>query len=111
MRRTFEVVESPELHVQAAVFAFGREDLIPGMFISFVKELNNRLDNGVGIFQYYLERHIEVDGDHHSHLAEAMTSKLCGDDAIKWQQAPEAVKATLTARLALWFATADQNKH
>lgn len=40
---TFEVIDSVKTNVQAAVFAFGREDLIPGMFISFVRELKDRL--------------------------------------------------------------------
>jgi hypothetical protein len=99
---TFEVIEQGEPHVQAAVFTFGREDLIPGMFVSFVKQLDANTNHGVSIFQYYLERHIEVDGGHHSHLAYQMTSELCGNDELKWQQATEAVKAALHARINLW---------
>jgi hypothetical protein len=99
---TFEVIEQGEPHVQAAVFTFGREDLIPGMFISFVKQLDVNTNYGVSIFQYYLERHIEVDGDHHSHLAYQMTAELCGNDELKWQQATQAVKAALHARIRLW---------
>ena len=68
VRTTFDVIDAGQPHVQAAVFTFGREDLIPGMFMAFVKELNKQTDK-VSTLQYYLERHIEVDGDHHSHLA------------------------------------------
>lgn len=99
---TFQVIDSGKPHVQAAVFAFGREDLIPGMFISFVRELRQRIPGKVDTLLYYLERHIEVDGDHHSHLAHEMTAELCGDDPLKWREAAEAVKAALEARLALW---------
>jgi len=99
---TFEVIEQGESHVQAAVFTFGREDLIPGMFISFVKELDANTNHGVSTFQYYLERHIEVDGGHHSLLAYQMTAELCGNDELKWQQATDAVKSALHARIRLW---------
>jgi hypothetical protein len=99
---TFEVIERGAPYTQAAVFTFGREDLIPGMFISFVKQLDANTGHQVSIFQYYLERHIEVDGDHHSHLAYQMTAELCGEDDIKWHHATQAVKAALQARINLW---------
>lgn len=100
---TFDVIATGKPHVMAAVFTFGREDLIPGMFISFVAELNKQGHNA-DIFQYYLERHIEVDGDHHSHLAYKMTAELCGEDTAKWVEARNAVEQALQARVALWDA-------
>jgi len=102
VQHTFEVIDSPKNHVQAAVFTFGREDLIPDMFVSIVKELSQQLPGKVDILLYYLERHIEVDGDHHSQLAYQMTAELCGEDGIKWQEATEAVKEALQTRIALW---------
>ena len=105
---TFEVIELSELHVQAAVFTFGREDLIPGMFISFVKQLDISTEHQVSIFQYYLERHIEVDGTHHSQLAYQMTAELCGDDEDKWEQAIYGVKTALLARINLLDSVVDE---
>lgn len=102
VKHTFEVIATNKSHIQAAVFTFGREDLIPGMFIEMVKKLNGQLPGKVEILLYYLERHIEVDGDHHSQLAYQMTAELCGDDDTKWHEATIAVKAALQARLALW---------
>ncbi|MBS1689134.1 MAG: DUF3050 domain-containing protein [Bacteroidetes bacterium] len=99
---TFNVVSTGKLHIQAAVFTFGREDLIPGMFISMVRELAQKFPGAIDTFQYYLERHIEVDGDHHSHLAYQMTEELCGNDEDKWLEATAAVKAALHSRIALW---------
>jgi hypothetical protein len=99
---TFDVIATDKSHLTAAVFTFGREDLIPGMFIEMVKKLNGQLPGKVDILLYYLERHIEVDGDHHSQLAYQMTAELCGEDDIKWTEATKAVKAALQARLALW---------
>jgi hypothetical protein len=104
IENTFSVVRSRHSYLQAAVFTFGREDLIPGMFISFVNELNKQTDNQISILKYYLERHIEVDGDHHSHLAYQMTEELCGNDPEKWEQATIAVKDALQHRIKLWNA-------
>ena len=103
---TFEVVNSGRAHIQAAVFTFGREDLIPGMFISFVRELSRQNPGNVDILRYYLERHIEVDGDHHSQLAYRMTEELCGTDQLKWKEATEEVAKALQARIRLWDAIA-----
>lgn len=104
MENTFSVVRSEDAYLQAAVFTFGREDLIPGMFISFVNELNKQTGNQISILKYYLERHIEVDGDHHSHLAYQMTEELCGNDPQKWKEATVAVKDALKHRINLWNA-------
>lgn len=105
---TFEVVTSGHAHIQAAVFTFGREDLIPGMFISFVRELSHQNPGNVDILKYYLERHIEVDGDHHSQLAYRMTEELCGTDEVKWKEATVEVAKALEARIRLWDAIAAQ---
>jgi hypothetical protein len=99
---TFDVIDSGKDYIQAAVFTFGREDLIPGMFISMVKELSLQLPGKVDTLLYYLQRHIEVDGGHHSNLAYQMTAELCGNDDDKWDEALLAVKEALQVRIALW---------
>ncbi len=99
---TFDIIQQKKPHVSAAVFTFGREDLIPGIFMSLVNDLNKSQPENIGLFKYYLERHIEVDGTHHSHLALSMTEQLCGNDASKWAEAEEAVAEALHMRLLLW---------
>jgi hypothetical protein len=99
---TFNVIQSSKPHVMAAVFTFGREELIPGMFIALVNDLNRNFPNEIGAFKYYLDRHIEIDGGHHSHLALRMTENLCGNDAEKWQEAQSAVELSLKMRHLLW---------
>ncbi len=101
---TFEVIEKAPVHVQAAVFTFGREDLIPDMFMGLVKDLSVQYPTQLAVFKYYLERHIEVDGDHHSHLAMEMVDELCGEDDLKWEQATEAALLSLQYRKRLWDA-------
>ncbi len=97
---TFGTIASGELHAIAAVFTFGREDLIPDMFLRIVKDLS--APRSFGIFTYYLERHIEVDGGHHSHLAMAMLEELCGTDDAKWEAAARSAGLALEARIRLW---------
>lgn len=105
---TFEVINTNEPHIQAAVFTFGREDLIPNMFLSIVNDLDSKFPGQVSEFKYYLERHIEVDGDHHSHLALAMTAELCGDDEEKWAEIEEAAIKSLQMRIGLWDGIYDE---
>ena len=101
---TFKIVNHAPAHVQAAVFTFGREDLIPDMFTRLLEKLFAESPDKVSIFKYYIERHIEVDGGHHSHLALEMVSELCGDDAVKWKEAEQASKEALQIRARLWDA-------
>ncbi|RZJ88688.1 MAG: DUF3050 domain-containing protein [Chryseobacterium sp.] len=99
---TFSVINGKKTHVQASVFTFGREDLIPNMFTTMVNDLNSSFPNELTIYKYYLDRHIEVDGDHHSQLALDMTSELCGENEHYWNDALEFTKLALAQRVALW---------
>jgi len=101
---TFDVAYNAPIHVKAAVFTFGREDLIPSMFMKILDKIYADAPDKVSIFKYYIERHIEVDGDHHSHLALDMVSNLCGSDATKWDEATKASDKALALRIGLWDA-------
>ena len=105
---TFDISFNAPLHVRAAVFTFGREDLIPSMFMKILDKIYADAPDKVSIFKYYIERHIEVDGDHHSHLALDMVSRLCGSDASKWEEATVASIKALALRIGLWDAIFDQ---
>lgn len=101
---TFDIAQDAPLHVKAAVFTFGREDLIPDMFTQLLNEIYSEHPKQVSIFKYYIERHIEVDGGHHSQLATEMVAELCGNDAIKWEEATAASIKSLQMRSLLWDA-------
>lgn len=99
---TFRIIESGDNHVLAAVFTFGREDLIPDMFLQMLNKLSKAVSGDISTLKYYIERHIEVDGDHHSLLACQMTENLCGDSSQKWMEAEAEVIHSLRARVQLW---------
>jgi len=107
LKFTFEVIESNKTHIVAAVFTFGREDLIPDMFIEMIKNINNDSDLDLSHLIYYLERHIEVDSGEHGPMALKMIQELCGDDPVKWEEALVASKTALNHRIALWNGIAD----
>jgi hypothetical protein len=105
---TFKIIRSNKDHLQSAIFTFGREDLIPGMFVSIVNDIHKNFPDSISIFKYYLERHIEVDGDHHSHLALQMTSNLCSTDDLFWKEAEQATIESLQKRIDLWDGVYNQ---
>ena len=107
LKFTFEVIESNKTHVVAAVFTFGREDLIPDMFIEMIRNINNDSNLDLSHLIYYLERHIEVDAGEHGPMALKMIQELCGDDPAKWEEALVVSKAALNHRIALWDGIAD----
>lgn len=102
-----ELVSSGNAGQVAAAFCFGREDIIPGMFSRLLDGFHSA---GLQVprLQHYIERHIEVDGDHHGPLAHLMVDRLCGDSDVTLKQAVDAAKAALTNRIALWDGVLDQ---
>lgn len=101
VRFTFDIINRRKDYLSSAIFTFGREDLIPGMFLRLVNDLHQKLPNEISLFKYYLDRHIEVDGDHHSKLAIQMTSLLCRNEE-NWLEAEEVIVQSLQQRITLW---------
>lgn len=98
---TFATIEEDKVHVIASVFTFGREDLIPDMFIEMVKNIRNEKGSLLHLI-YYLDRHIEVDGGEHGPMALQMIEQLCNNDPVKIQEAIVAAKKALALRISLW---------
>jgi hypothetical protein len=102
VNHTFQTIDRGNICEIASAFTFGREDLLPGVFQCIVDELNQHTDGSLAGFQFYLQRHIELDGDEHGPLAAELMTNLCGDDPANWQAATSAAVAALTERLHLW---------
>lgn len=102
VQATFRFIRGGQLHIQAAAFTFGREDLIPDMFRNFLRDLNRELHGKLEPFLWYLQRHIEVDEEEHGPMSLRMIADLCGEDKLFWEEAKQAATEALQARLALW---------
>ncbi|WP_372474468.1 DUF3050 domain-containing protein [Capnocytophaga sp. ARDL2] len=106
---TFRVIENGKPHEIAAVFTFGREDLIPNMFTEILRNFQENLtDIDLTKLIYYFERHIELDADEHGPMAMQMISELCGDSSQKWKEAEWVSIAALEKRIGLWDAIEEQ---
>ena len=99
---TFSLIESGKVHVLAAAFTFGREDVIPDIFRELVRDLDSRPTANLGKYIWYLERHIEVDGEDHGPLSLRMVADLCENDEQLWDDATAAAQSAILSRIALW---------
>ena len=104
VRGTFGLIAAEKPHAIAAGFALGREDLIPGMFRELILDIDARLPGRLTKFRDYLQRHVELDEEHHTPLALRMLYQLCGDDPVRWQEAEAAAVTCMQERIALWDA-------
>lgn len=100
VKTTFHTIDQGP-HCVAASFCYGRETIIPAMFKRILRQLNiSSLD--APKFYYYLERHIEVDGDDHGPKAQMLVEYFCKNDPFKALWAEKAAIEAINARIKLF---------
>ena len=104
---SFQIITTKEIHKIASAFTYGREDIIPDMFIAIINEVDPQ-NTKYPKLKYYFDRHIEIDGDLHGPLSHKMLIELCGDDQKKWDEVYIVGKTSLENRVKLWDAILDQ---
>ena len=111
VRHTFDMIRSNKPWIVCAAFAFGRESIIPDMFQHLRKsEAMQGLD--CPAFDYYLARHIEVDGGAedspgHGELALRLLGRLCNDIPDRHAEAEKAGIAALRMRTQFWLGVTE----
>jgi len=111
MTETFNIIHTGNAHEIAAAFTYGRETILPKMFMRLLNQFNiNKLD--CPRLFYYLDRHIQVDKDEHGPAAIELVKELCHGDPIKFIEAESAAVRSMKSRIEFWNAverTLDKN--
>ena len=108
LKFTFSIIDEGKPHKIAAIFTFGRENLIPNMFNEILHEFqNNFTEKNISKLIYYFERHIELDEDEHGPMALQMVNELAENDPLKWEEIRDISIVALEKRIGLWDAIYD----
>jgi len=99
---TLDVLERNQPHVLAAVFAIGREQMIPPMFLRVLQALAQSNPEELQPFHVYLRRHVQVDAAEHGPAALEMLATLCGGNPARWKEATAAAISALGSRRQFW---------
>ncbi len=101
-QETLQAVENESLAFIAGAFTFGRENLLPDLFLQFVRHLDQSHPGKFLDLVYYFQRHIEVDGEEHGPLAIKMLEKTVEAGQGTAVDAFEGAQAELVKRCSLW---------
>src|SRR5580704_7623937 len=104
---TMMLAQSGSTEEVLAAFFYGREDIIPEMFSRLQKILPGarETDDPLRHFAYYIERHIELDGDSHGPMGRELLDGLVAGSPEKDERALHAACDSIKARIDLWDGT------
>ena len=104
---TMTLVNSATTEEVLAAFFYGREDIIPEMFRRLLQTLyeakhnDDRLRN----FIYYIDRHIELDGDSHGPMGRELLDGLVANSPQGIERTLRAACSSIKARIDFWDGT------
>ncbi|MBV8334272.1 MAG: DUF3050 domain-containing protein [Alphaproteobacteria bacterium] len=87
-----------------AAFFYGREDVIPEMFRRLLETIYGARQNTDPLrhFIYYIDRHIELDGDSHGPMGRELLANLVANSPQAQERAVRAACHSIKARIELW---------
>jgi hypothetical protein len=104
---TMSLANSDSTEEVLAAFFYGREDIIPEMFRRLLDTLYGAKHNNDRLrhFIYYIDRHIELDGDSHGPKGRELLEDLVMNSPHARERALRAACRSIKARIALWNGT------
>ena len=107
-RSTLEICEGP-LNRRIAAFTLGRETVLPNLFqktLHLLATVHTNSDSqcDLSMLKYYLDRHIELDGDSHGPMCAQLFNRYCLKDAATRSDTFYTLCEVLDQRIALWDA-------
>ena len=104
---TMALANSGSTEEVLAAFFYGREDIIPEMFRRLLDTLYGAKHNSDRLrhFIYYIDRHIELDGDSHGPMGRELLEDLLANSPHRVEQARCAACSSIEARIRLWNGT------
>jgi hypothetical protein len=101
MKHTFDLIERGKSHEIAASFAIGREGIVPLMFQRILDQSKLGTDE-VPVFRYYLQRHAELDGDHHGPMALKLLKNMSAGSSEKEIEIVKQAEKSIEQRISFW---------
>ncbi|MEH2470006.1 hypothetical protein V1281_000747 [Nitrobacteraceae bacterium AZCC 2161] len=86
-------------------FLYGREDVIPDMFQNIRRGFWATHSEIPKHFDYYVLRHIELDGDSHGPLGKELLARVVRGSPDKAQRAYQSAADSIEQRISLWSGT------
>ena len=104
---TMALAKSGSTEEVLAAFFHGREDIIPEMFRRILDTLDDtgRNDERLRHFIYYIDRHIELDGNSHGPKGRELLEDLVMISPQARERALRAACSSIKARVELWNGT------
>jgi len=104
---TMALANSGSTEEVLAAFFYGREDIIPEMFRRLLDTLYGTKHNNDSLrhFIYYIDRHIELDGDSHGPKGRELLEDLVTNSPEARERALRAACRSIKARIGLWNGT------
>jgi hypothetical protein len=104
---TMALANSGSTEEVLAAFFYGREDIIPEMFRRLLDTFYGARHNDDRLrhFIYYIDRHIELDGDSHGPKGRELLEDLLAKSPHTRVRALRAACSSIKARIGLWNGT------
>lgn len=104
---TMSLVNSGTTEEVLAAFFYGREDIIPEMFRKLLGILFDVAPNDAQLrhFVYYIDRHIELDGDSHGPMGRELLETRLANSPDGTERAARAACNSIRERIELWNGT------